>query len=142
MLVAQPIGAAGHRVIEHVGQNEPPFRVGIGDLDRDAGALRSGGRFHGAQDRADIAAAREDWFENQPDLEPELWQGDDLTESLFQAGKRLDALGLLPAPFPLHEIVPVCAERDTTAVTHAAAARNAKVFVLMAAQYSSHSIGS
>jgi ribulose-5-phosphate 4-epimerase/fuculose-1-phosphate aldolase len=42
----------------------------------------------------------------EPDLEPELWDGDDLTESLYEAGKRLDALGLLPAPFPLHEIVP------------------------------------
>jgi ribulose-5-phosphate 4-epimerase/fuculose-1-phosphate aldolase len=42
----------------------------------------------------------------EDDLEPELWQGDELTESLYQAGHRLDALGLLPAPFPLHEIVP------------------------------------
>jgi ribulose-5-phosphate 4-epimerase/fuculose-1-phosphate aldolase len=42
----------------------------------------------------------------EADLEPELWNGDDLTESLYQAGKRLDALGLLPAPFPLEEIVP------------------------------------
>jgi ribulose-5-phosphate 4-epimerase/fuculose-1-phosphate aldolase len=42
----------------------------------------------------------------EPDLEPELWDGDDLTESLYEAGKRLDALGLLPAPFPLHDIVP------------------------------------
>ena len=42
----------------------------------------------------------------EPDLEPELWDGDELTESLYDAGKRLDALGLLPAPFPLHEIVP------------------------------------
>jgi ribulose-5-phosphate 4-epimerase/fuculose-1-phosphate aldolase len=42
----------------------------------------------------------------EPDLEPELWAGDELTESLYEAGKRLDALGLLPAPFPLHEIVP------------------------------------
>jgi ribulose-5-phosphate 4-epimerase/fuculose-1-phosphate aldolase len=41
-----------------------------------------------------------------PDLEPELWDGDELTESLYEAGKRLDALGLLPAPFPLHDIVP------------------------------------
>src|SRR3954452_14271191 len=48
-----------------------------------------------------------------PDLEPELWDGDDLTESLYDAGKRLDALGLLPAPFPLHEIVP---ERELRAI--------------------------
>ena len=39
------------------------------------------------------------------DLEPELWDGDELTEQLYDAGKRLDSLGLLPAPFPLEEIV-------------------------------------
>ena len=39
------------------------------------------------------------------DLEPELWDGDELTEALFQAGQRLDALGLLPAPFPLEDLV-------------------------------------
>src|SRR5579864_5958066 len=39
------------------------------------------------------------------DLEPELWDGDELTEGLFEAGKRLDRLGLLPAPFPLEELV-------------------------------------
>jgi ribulose-5-phosphate 4-epimerase/fuculose-1-phosphate aldolase len=39
------------------------------------------------------------------DLESELWDGDDLTRSMFAAGRRLDALGLLPAPFPLEEIV-------------------------------------
>ncbi len=39
------------------------------------------------------------------DLEPELWGGDELTEELFRAGQRLDRLGLLPAPFPLEDIV-------------------------------------
>jgi ribulose-5-phosphate 4-epimerase/fuculose-1-phosphate aldolase len=39
------------------------------------------------------------------DLEPELWDGDELTAQLYEAGKRLDRLGLLPAPFPLEEIV-------------------------------------
>jgi ribulose-5-phosphate 4-epimerase/fuculose-1-phosphate aldolase len=39
------------------------------------------------------------------DLEPELWQGDEHTEALFHAGRRLDALGLLPAPFPLEDLV-------------------------------------
>jgi ribulose-5-phosphate 4-epimerase/fuculose-1-phosphate aldolase len=39
------------------------------------------------------------------DLEPELWDGDELTEGLYEAGKRLDRLGLLPAPFPLEELV-------------------------------------
>jgi ribulose-5-phosphate 4-epimerase/fuculose-1-phosphate aldolase len=39
------------------------------------------------------------------DLEPELWDGDELTAALGRAGQRLDALGLLPAPFPLEELV-------------------------------------
>jgi hypothetical protein len=39
------------------------------------------------------------------DLEPELWGGDELTEALHRAGQRLDRMGLLPAPFPLEEIV-------------------------------------
>jgi ribulose-5-phosphate 4-epimerase/fuculose-1-phosphate aldolase len=39
------------------------------------------------------------------DLEPELWDGDELTAGLFDAGRRLDALGLLPAPFPLEDLV-------------------------------------
>jgi hypothetical protein len=43
------------------------------------------------------------------DLEPELWQGDDLTRELAAAGRRLGRLGLLPAPFPVEELV---SERD------------------------------
>ena len=39
------------------------------------------------------------------DLDPELWDGDELTEELFHAGQRLDRLGLLPAPFPLEDLV-------------------------------------
>jgi ribulose-5-phosphate 4-epimerase/fuculose-1-phosphate aldolase len=44
-----------------------------------------------------------------PDLEPELWGGDELTESIAAAGRRLDELGLLPAPFPIAELL---SERD------------------------------
>lgn len=44
-----------------------------------------------------------------PDLEPALWNGDALTRQLSAAGKRLDALKLLPAPFPIHELLD---ERD------------------------------
>lgn len=44
-----------------------------------------------------------------PDLEPALWNGDGLTAQLAEAGKRLDALDLLPAPFPIHELLD---ERD------------------------------
>jgi ribulose-5-phosphate 4-epimerase/fuculose-1-phosphate aldolase len=47
--------------------------------------------------------------EFRTDLEPELWAGDALTEELSEAGRRLDALGLLPAPFPVEELLD---ERD------------------------------
>jgi ribulose-5-phosphate 4-epimerase/fuculose-1-phosphate aldolase len=47
--------------------------------------------------------------EFRTDLEPELWEGDELTEAMGQAGRRLDALGLLPAPFPIEELL---GERD------------------------------
>lgn len=39
------------------------------------------------------------------DLPEELWDGDEFTRELFWAGKRLDALNLLPAPFPLEEVL-------------------------------------
>jgi ribulose-5-phosphate 4-epimerase/fuculose-1-phosphate aldolase len=44
-----------------------------------------------------------------PDLEPDLWDGDEATADLIEAGKRMDELDLLPAPFPVHEFLP---ERD------------------------------
>jgi ribulose-5-phosphate 4-epimerase/fuculose-1-phosphate aldolase len=40
-----------------------------------------------------------------PDLPKELWNGDSITESIFRAGKRLDALNVLPTPFPLDKIL-------------------------------------
>ena len=40
-----------------------------------------------------------------PDLPPELWGGDHLTAEMAAFGRRLDALGLLPAPFPLEELL-------------------------------------
>jgi len=39
------------------------------------------------------------------DLEPELWQGDAVTQEIGAAGRRLDELGLLPSPFPVEELV-------------------------------------
>ncbi len=39
------------------------------------------------------------------DLEPELWDGDALTRQLADAGKRLDELRLLPAAFPIDQIL-------------------------------------
>ncbi|HEX6972454.1 MAG TPA: class II aldolase/adducin family protein, partial [Limnochordia bacterium] len=41
-----------------------------------------------------------------PDLPEALWQGTPHTEALAEAGRRLGALDLLPAPFPLEEILP------------------------------------
>ncbi len=39
------------------------------------------------------------------DLEKELWDGDEITEQVKRAGRKLDAMNLLPAPFPIHEIL-------------------------------------
>jgi ribulose-5-phosphate 4-epimerase/fuculose-1-phosphate aldolase len=47
--------------------------------------------------------------EFRTDLEPELWAGDEITRSISEAGRRLDGLGLLPAPFPVEQLV---GERD------------------------------
>jgi len=44
-----------------------------------------------------------------PDLPPELWEGNETTREITWAGKKLDAMGLLPAPFPIEELLP---ERD------------------------------
>ena len=38
-----------------------------------------------------------------PDLEPELWDGDEVTADIGAAGRRLDELDLLPSPFPVEE---------------------------------------
>ena len=43
------------------------------------------------------------------DLEPELWDGDEVTADIGAAGKRMQELDLLPAPFPVHEYLE---ERD------------------------------
>ena len=47
--------------------------------------------------------------EFRTDLEPELWQGDEVTEQIKRAGARLGDLDLLPAPFPIEELLD---ERD------------------------------
>jgi hypothetical protein len=39
------------------------------------------------------------------DLEPELWEGDKITEEIREAGKRMGDLDLLPAPFPIEELL-------------------------------------
>jgi ribulose-5-phosphate 4-epimerase/fuculose-1-phosphate aldolase len=45
----------------------------------------------------------------EPDLPEELWNGDEITASIARAGQRLDAMNLLPAPFPIDKIL---SERD------------------------------
>jgi ribulose-5-phosphate 4-epimerase/fuculose-1-phosphate aldolase len=43
--------------------------------------------------------------EYRTDLEPKLWQGDELTKELSWAGEQLDGFGLLPAPFPVDKLL-------------------------------------
>jgi ribulose-5-phosphate 4-epimerase/fuculose-1-phosphate aldolase len=47
--------------------------------------------------------------EFRTDLEPELWDGDEVTEDIKGAGARMGDLDLLPAPFPIEELLD---ERD------------------------------
>ncbi|HEX3669246.1 MAG TPA: class II aldolase/adducin family protein [Acidimicrobiia bacterium] len=47
--------------------------------------------------------------EFRADLPEELWEGDDQTRQIRRAGEHLDALDLLPAAFPIEEIL---SERD------------------------------
>ncbi len=39
------------------------------------------------------------------DLEPELWEGDEVTEEIVAAGARLGDLDLLPSPFPIEDLL-------------------------------------
>ena len=43
--------------------------------------------------------------EFRTDLEPELWDGDEATEEIREAGIRLGEHGLLPSPFPIEELL-------------------------------------
>ncbi len=43
--------------------------------------------------------------EFKPDLEPDLWQGDTITQEIIDAGRRLGDLDLLPSPFPIEDIL-------------------------------------
>jgi hypothetical protein len=43
--------------------------------------------------------------EFRPDLEPELWDGDELTDQIRAAGRRLGDLDLLPSPFPVDDLL-------------------------------------
>ena len=41
----------------------------------------------------------------EPDLPEALWDGDGITASIERAGRKLDELDLLPAPFPMDELL-------------------------------------
>ncbi|WP_018922766.1 class II aldolase/adducin family protein [Salsuginibacillus kocurii] len=47
-----------------------------------------------------------DFYEDLPES---LWNGDEITDSLSASGKKLDEMNLLPAPFPLEDVL---SERD------------------------------
>jgi ribulose-5-phosphate 4-epimerase/fuculose-1-phosphate aldolase len=47
--------------------------------------------------------------EFSPDLPDALWQGDEQTRQISWAGRQLDTMGLLPAAFPIHDLL---SERD------------------------------
>ncbi len=40
-----------------------------------------------------------------PDLPPELWNGDEITRQITEAGRKLAAMDLLPAPFPIDKVL-------------------------------------
>ncbi|GGE19384.1 aldolase [Marinithermofilum abyssi] len=40
------------------------------------------------------------------DMPERLWEGDSISQSITRAGKKLDQMNLLPAPFPIQEILP------------------------------------
>ncbi|BCJ85146.1 class II aldolase/adducin family protein [Effusibacillus dendaii] len=41
-----------------------------------------------------------------PDLPEELQEGDEITEQIWKAGQKIEAMNLWPAPFPIQEILP------------------------------------
>jgi ribulose-5-phosphate 4-epimerase/fuculose-1-phosphate aldolase len=43
--------------------------------------------------------------EFRTDLEPDLWSGDEITDSIREAGVRLGQLNLLPNPFPIEDLL-------------------------------------
>ncbi len=75
------------------------------------GVYRVPARAHDILDRLLPLATARLVIENEfrTDLEPELWLGDAHTGAIADAGRRIDALGLLPAPFPVDDLLD---ERD------------------------------
>ena len=58
-----------------------------------------------------------------PDLEPELWDGDEVTADIGSAGRRLDELDLLPSPSRSRSTSPVAISAMSCACTRSAGSR-------------------
>ena len=69
------------------------------------------GLAHGVVERLAPLARSKLVIDNEfrTDLEEELWDGDEITEEIREAGARMGDLDLLPAPFPIEELLD---ERD------------------------------
>jgi ribulose-5-phosphate 4-epimerase/fuculose-1-phosphate aldolase len=78
----------GHYVVTYDGRNEEAF-------------------FQALYDRLMPLATARLVIDNifTPDLPRDLWEGDPVTDAVARTGQRLDAMGLLPAPFPVHKYV-------------------------------------
>ena len=72
------------------------------------GNVRGNGYFQQVYERIAPMASSTLVIDNffQPDLPEALWSGDAITESISRAGRKLDELDLLPAPFPMDELLP------------------------------------
>ena len=58
-----------------------------------------------------------------PDLEPELWDGDEVTVDISDRGRRLDELDLLPSPFPVEEYLSGATSGTSCGSTRSAGSR-------------------
>lgn len=95
-----PIANNGHGPEAHVITMEQGFhRVGRGQDD--------GSFFNEVVDRLVPLAESRLVIDNEfvADLPRELWNGDEKTQALSRAGQRLAELDLLPAPFPIDELL-------------------------------------
>ncbi|MDQ1455917.1 MAG: hypothetical protein QOH28_1537, partial [Actinomycetota bacterium] len=86
-------------VVRFVTLEQGVYGVGPGFADDELSRLAFG--------RIEPLAASELVIANEfvTDLPEHLWQGDDETAQMSRAGRALDALDLVPAPFPIEEIL-------------------------------------
>lgn len=78
----------GHYTVRHEPENEPRFFAEIYERLQPLASSR--------------LVINNEFLTN---LEEELWQGDEITEQIKRAGRTLDELNLLPAPFPMENFL-------------------------------------